>query len=46
MSDKEVILKVKDLVMYFPIKRGIFQRVVGQVHAVDGISFDIKKVQG
>ena len=43
MSDKEVILKVKDLVMYFPIKRGIFQRVVGQVHAVDGISFDIKK---
>ncbi len=43
MSDKEVILKVKDLVMYFPIKRGVFQRVVGQVHAVDGISFDIKK---
>ena len=43
MSDKEVILKVKDLVMYFPIKRGVFQRVVGHVHAVDGISFDIKK---
>ena len=43
MSCKEVILKVKDLVMYFPIKRGVFQRVVGQVHAVDGISFDIKK---
>jgi oligopeptide transport system ATP-binding protein len=43
MSDKEVILKVKDLVMYFPIKRGVFQRVVGHVHAVDGVSFDIKK---
>ncbi|MCE1253317.1 MAG: ABC transporter ATP-binding protein [Anaerolineae bacterium] len=29
--------------MHFPIKRGIFQKVVGQVHAVDGVSFDIKK---
>jgi oligopeptide transport system ATP-binding protein len=43
MSDHEVILKVKDLVMYFPIRRGVFQRVAGYVHAVDGISFDIRK---
>lgn len=37
----EVLLSVKDLVMHFPIKRGVFQRTVGHVHAVDGISFDI-----
>ena len=43
MSDNKVILKVEDLVMYFPIRRGVFQRVVGHVHAVDGISFEIRK---
>jgi oligopeptide transport system ATP-binding protein len=43
MSDNKVILKVDDLVMYFPIRRGVFQRVVGYVHAVDGISFEIRK---
>jgi oligopeptide transport system ATP-binding protein len=43
MSENKVILKVEDLVMYFPIRRGVFQRVVGHVHAVDGISFDIRK---
>jgi oligopeptide transport system ATP-binding protein len=43
MSDNDVILKVKDLVMYFPIRRGVFQRVTGYVHAVDGISFEIRK---
>jgi oligopeptide/dipeptide ABC transporter ATP-binding protein len=29
------------LVKHFPVKRGLLQRTVGQVHAVDGISFDI-----
>lgn len=42
-SNGEVLLSVKDLVMHFPIKRGVFQRTVGHVHAVDGISFDIIK---
>ncbi|HAF61367.1 MAG TPA: peptide ABC transporter substrate-binding protein [Anaerolineaceae bacterium] len=41
MPEKEVILHVEDLVMYFPIKRGVIQRTVGYVHAVDGITFDI-----
>jgi oligopeptide transport system ATP-binding protein len=41
MSRNDVILKVEDLVMYFPIRRGVFQRTVGHVHAVDGISFEI-----
>jgi oligopeptide transport system ATP-binding protein len=44
MSDKkDVILSVKDLKMHFPIFRGVIQRQVGAVHAVDGISFDIRR---
>jgi peptide/nickel transport system ATP-binding protein/oligopeptide transport system ATP-binding protein len=35
------LLSVKGLVKYFPVKRGLLQRTVGQVHAVDDISFDI-----
>ena len=37
----ETILKVEDLKMHFPIYRGVFQRQVGAVHAVDGVSFNI-----
>lgn len=40
----EPILEVRDLVKHFPINRGIvFQRTVGQVRAVDGVSFDLNK---
>src|SRR5246500_4533852 len=35
------LLSVKRLVKHFPVKKGLLQRTVGQVHAVDGISFDI-----
>jgi len=35
------LLSVKGLVKHFPVKKGLLQRTVGQVHAVDGISFDI-----
>ncbi|MGH3480318.1 MAG: ABC transporter ATP-binding protein [Nocardioidaceae bacterium] len=38
------LLEVKDLVKYFPVKSsGLLRRVVGQVQAVDGISFSINK---
>jgi oligopeptide transport system ATP-binding protein len=44
MSDNdEILLKVTDLKMHFPIYRGVFQRQVGAVHAVDGVSFDVKR---
>jgi oligopeptide transport system ATP-binding protein len=44
MSEKEVLLHVKDLVKHFPITQGIiFQRKIGAVHAVDGVSFDLYK---
>ena len=36
-----VILEVKDLKQYFPIREGFLQRVVGYVKAVDGVSFFI-----
>ncbi len=39
----EVLLKVEDLKTYFAIKRGLLQRTVGYVKAVDGISFEIVK---
>jgi oligopeptide/dipeptide ABC transporter ATP-binding protein len=35
------LLSVRGLVKHFPVRRGLLQRTVGQVHAVDGISFDI-----
>ena len=41
-GNKEVLLAVDDLQMHFPITRGIiFQRQVGAIKAVDGISFDL-----
>ncbi|MGC9397740.1 MAG: ABC transporter ATP-binding protein [Anaerolineae bacterium] len=39
----EVILQVRNLKKYFPIRRGVFQRQVGDVKAVDGIDFDVYK---
>jgi oligopeptide transport system ATP-binding protein len=43
-DNNEVLLRVENLKMHFPIFRGIvFQKQVGAVHAVDGISFDVKR---
>jgi len=43
-EDGEVLLSVKDLRKHFPVRRGIiFQKQVGAVKAVDGVSFDVKK---
>jgi oligopeptide/dipeptide ABC transporter ATP-binding protein len=35
------LLSVRDLRTWFPIKRGVLQRTVGHVKAVDGVSFDV-----
>ena len=39
----EYVVEVRDLCKYFPIKAGLFGRVVGQVHAVENVSFAIKR---
>ena len=36
-----VLLEVGRLVKHFPVKKGVFGRVTGQVHAVDDVSFSI-----
>ena len=36
---EQILLEVRDLQKHFPIIRGFFNKVVGQVRAVDGISF-------
>src|SRR6187200_3458834 len=39
----EVMLKAENLVKYYPIKAGVLRRTVGQVKAVDGVSFELYK---
>jgi oligopeptide transport system ATP-binding protein len=43
MAENKVLLRVDNLVKHFPVLRGVLQRQVGAVHAVDGISFVIHK---
>lgn len=40
-GERRAILEVKDLKQHFPIRGGMFQRVVGQIRAVDGVSFTL-----
>ena len=37
------ILRIEGLVKHFPIKAGLFKHTVGQVRAVDGVSFDVSR---
>ena len=43
MSDDNVILEINNLKQWFPIHAGLFQRVVGHVRAVDGVSFKLRE---
>src|SRR5215212_10162840 len=42
-NENDTLLQVDDLMMHFPIYRGVIQRQVGAVRAVDGVSFNIKR---
>jgi oligopeptide transport system ATP-binding protein len=42
-NQQQVLVKVRDLKKYFPLRRGLLRRQVGAVQAVDGVSFDIYK---
>jgi peptide/nickel transport system ATP-binding protein len=37
------LLRVENLTKHYPIRRGVLSRVVGQVRAVDGVSFEVKR---
>jgi len=42
MADtNQPVLEVRDLKKHFPVRKGLLRRTVGQVYAVDGISFAI-----
>jgi len=43
MNERNIILKVKDLVVDFPVFGGILQKQISSVHAVKGLSFDFFK---
>ena len=42
-QEKPPLLQVNDFYCYYPIRKGIFKRVVDHVRAVDGVSFDIQQ---
>lgn len=42
-TNDNVLLRVDNLMMHFPIRRGVFQRQVGAVRAVDGVSFEVHR---
>jgi len=41
--ENSVLLKVRNFKKYFPVKGGLFSKVVGYIKAVDRVSFDIKR---
>jgi oligopeptide/dipeptide ABC transporter ATP-binding protein len=43
MTSNVPVLEVRDLKKHFPVKKGLLRRTVGQVYAVDGISFTINE---
>jgi len=44
-NQSDALVRVDNLVKYFPISSGVTRKVVGQVRAVDGVSFSIKRGQ-
>jgi len=41
--DPNLLLEVKNLRKFFPIRQGFLQRVTGEVRAVDDVSFDLRE---
>ncbi|MCB2153814.1 ATP-binding cassette domain-containing protein [bacterium] len=40
-NQDKVVLETRDLKTLFPIRRGLFRRTVGHIHAVDGVSLKL-----
>lgn len=43
INERDVLLEVKGLTKFFPIKKGFLQRVAGNVRAVDDVSFFVRE---
>jgi len=43
MDSDEVLLSVNDVKMHFPVYKGLTRRKAGEVKAVEGVSFEVKK---
>ena len=43
MTTEQIVLSVEGLKKYFPIRRGLLRRVIGNVKAVDDVSFKIAR---
>ena len=41
MENKEVLLSLKGVKTYFPVRKGLLRKVVGQVKAVDGVDLEV-----
>ncbi|HXN05138.1 MAG TPA: dipeptide ABC transporter ATP-binding protein [Candidatus Acidoferrum sp.] len=41
--DSDVLVRLKGVVKHFPIRSGLLRRVVGRVHAVDGVSLEVRR---
>ncbi len=42
-TEKQELVRIQNLVKYYPVKGGVFRREVAQVKAVDDVSFSISK---
>ena len=40
-EQRDIILQLRDVSTYFPVKQGVFKRTVGHVKAVDGVDLDV-----
>mgnify|MGYP003951090907 FL=1 len=40
-NKQDIVLKLKDIEVHFPVKAGVFKRTVAHVKAVDGVDIDI-----
>jgi len=43
LKNNQDLVQVKNLIKFFPVRGGVFKRIIGWVKAVDGVSFTIKK---
>ena len=42
-QNRDLLLDVRHLQVYFPIRRGLMKKVVGHVHAVEDVSFTVRR---